>query len=325
MSCRPRGQITQGRVPGDQIIFARERWFLKSLDDSSSLSIYPSKAFIFDAVILQRTWPTSGKKVIGKEVVNKVWGRVSNQEEANEKGRKQSDMQAANLIRQAHYKTTSIHLGNLGPKRNFYFPNLFGERRRGWWPFSITSINIKKPNPTSHNDHVLKMTTQILERCPVTFVGVDLDKKIHIRLFWKHERHSATSLDWSWGSDIVTNHPVAVSILAPKNCPSGGVWMPWRNKLWLTSSAFPCCNIWQQDSSIKDMYCWVTRRNAASSSKCWRKRPKQPWPEGTHHSLYPSCTQPLQSLNLIQTSKDPQLSVPKLLPGKAPQESRECN
>ena len=86
------------------------------------------------------------------------------------------------FFRQAHYKTTSIHLGNLGPKRNFYFPNLFGERRRGWWPFSITS-NIKKPNPTSHNDHVLKMTTQILERRPVTFVGVDLDKKIHIRLF----------------------------------------------------------------------------------------------------------------------------------------------
>ena len=59
---------------------------------------YPSKAFIFDAVILQRRWPTSGKKVIGKEVVNKVWGRVSNQEEANEKGRKQSNMQAANLL-----------------------------------------------------------------------------------------------------------------------------------------------------------------------------------------------------------------------------------
>lgn len=54
-----------------------------------------SKAFMFDAVILQRRWPTSGRKVI---YISKVWGRVSNQEEANEKGRKQSNIQAANLL-----------------------------------------------------------------------------------------------------------------------------------------------------------------------------------------------------------------------------------
>lgn len=100
LSCRPRGQITQGRVPGGQIILGMD--FFKSWMTFHHYQSH-SKAFIFDAVILQRRWPTSGQKVIGKEVVYiiykfKVLGRVSNQEEANEKGRKQSNMQAANLL-----------------------------------------------------------------------------------------------------------------------------------------------------------------------------------------------------------------------------------
>lgn len=133
-------------------------------------------------------------------------------------------------------------------------------------------------------------------------------------VFWKHFIHIPRPR---------TSIGVEVAILSQitrlqSASSHSSLWMPLKNKLWLTSGAFPCKNL-QQDSSIKDI--------AESQEEILRPLANAGASDPNNRDLkghitvqIPSCTQG------SPTFKDPQLSVPKLLPGKAPQESRkECN
>lgn len=70
-----------------------------------------------------------------------------------------------------------------------------------------TQLNASKRRPGDDHTNFWKAPSRFRWRRPGP-------RQFTSGCFESMKPHSATNLDWCWGSDIVTNHPVAVSILA---------------------------------------------------------------------------------------------------------------
>lgn len=118
---------------------------------------------------------------------------------------------------------------------------------------------------------------------------------------WKKHQYSQVltqaDLHWSWRSNIVTNHTIAVSILANMfflaPCSLRVLICFLSFGIWKLQIEWPKCLVMKQTAKKHAVH--------KSSSRCLRKRPKQPWPERLVQTLFPCFKHSSKPMS----SKDP--------------------